>query len=268
MTTRSTSHDLHLLGKAIRARRRAAGLTLEAVVELVEVSADQLSRIETGKSQPSYDTLVRLQRELHLDGGAGTVPAARPAPADGLMPRLGARLAVRRSVPLGEASLILDASIAGIRAVVLELAERLAPLGMLVTEDRDIVALVPHRAFVGLANRATEAIITPKLTDAHLGIIGIVLHERSVTRRRIDEMRGFDSADTVAQLVEWGLLRRRGADGRSPLYDITAKLLEVTSAASLDELRQRFFEHLPGDVPSPCGVKMALVQVRTEASGR
>lgn len=245
MTTRSTSHDLQLLGKAIRARRRAAGLTLEDVAELVEVSAGQLSRIETGKSQPSYDTLVRLQRELDLDGGSGTAPAGRPAPDDGLVPRLGALLTVRRSVSLGEASVILDASIAGIRAAVSELAGRLAPVGMLVIEDRDTVALVPHRAFVGLADRATEAITTPKLTDAHLGIVGIVLHEGAVTRRRIDEMRGLDSADAVAQLVEWGLLRRRGADGRSPLYEVTAKLLEVTGTVSVEELRQRFFEHLP-----------------------
>ncbi len=58
-------------------------------------------------------------------------------------------------------------------------------------------------------------------------------------------MRGVDSAEAVAQLVEWGFLRREGTEGRSPLYQVTAKLLEVTGTASVAELRQQFFEHLP-----------------------
>ena len=161
------------------------------------------------------------------------------------MPRLGALLTVRRSLPLSEASVILGASIAGIRAAVAELAGRLSPLGMLVVEDRDTVALVPHRAFTGLADRAVTAMATPKLTHAHIGILGIVIHGGSVTRRRIDDMRGVDSAEAVAQLVEWGFLRREGTEGRSPLYQVTAKLLEVTGTASVAELRQQFFEHLP-----------------------
>lgn len=244
MTT-STSHDLHQFGTALRKRRRVAGLTLKDVAELVGVSAGQLSRIETGKSQPSYETLIRVQRALDLESETPGLLIQRPAPEDGLLPRLGALLTVRRSLPLGEASVLLDASIAGIRAAVAELAERLAPLGILVIEDGDGVALVPHRSFVDLADRATAAVTTPKLTSVHLGILGIVLHAGSVTRSRIDERRGLDSAEAVAQLVEWGLLRRKGADGRSPLYHVTAKLLEVTGTASVAELRQRFFEHLP-----------------------
>jgi chromosome segregation and condensation protein ScpB len=81
---------------------------------------------------------------------------------------------------------------------------------MLVLEDRDILALVPHRSYVDLVDRATAAEITPRLTGAHLGVLGIVLHAGAVTRRRIDELRGVDSAEAVAQLVEWGLLRRQG----------------------------------------------------------
>lgn len=245
--TSPTSHDLHLLGTAIRDRRRVAGFTLEDVAELVGVTAGQLSRIETGKSPPSYDTLRRLQHALDLDVDTPGLPVTRLAPEDGLMPRLGALLTVRRSLPLSEASVILGASIAGIRVAVAELAGRLSSLGMLVVEDRDTVALVPHRAFSGLADRAVTAMATPKLTHAHIGILGIVLHGGSVTRRRIDDMRGVDSAEAVAQLVEWGFLRREGAEGRSPLYQVTAKLLEVTGTASVAELRQQFFEHLPAE---------------------
>jgi hypothetical protein len=42
---------------------------------------------------------------------------------------------------------------------------------------------------------------------------------------------------SIACRFTWQLLRREGADGRVPLA--TAKLVEVTGAASLDELRHR-----------------------------
>jgi hypothetical protein len=42
-----------------------------------------------------------------------------------------------------------------------------------------------------------------------------------------------------------GLLRREGAQGRAPLYRATAKLLEITGAASLVELRGRVMAGVP-----------------------
>src|SRR5690349_3437575 len=51
--------DLQLLGKALRARRRVVGLTLQDVAAQIKVSAGQLSRIETGRSAPSFATLAR-----------------------------------------------------------------------------------------------------------------------------------------------------------------------------------------------------------------
>jgi segregation and condensation protein B len=101
---------------------------------------------------------------------------------------------------------------------------------MTVVEDGETVALLPHRAFAHLVERAVEADTIPRLTAGHLEVIAIVVHTGAVTRRRIDEVRGVDSAETVAQLMEWGLLRREGAEGRAPLYRATAKLLEVTGA--------------------------------------
>jgi len=51
--------------------------------------------------------------------------------------------------------------------------------------------------------------------------------------------------------VEWGLLRRTGrdlTDSRAHLYHATAKLLEVTGATSLDELRAQLLGMVDGDV--------------------
>lgn len=239
------------LGRTLKQRRKAVGLTLTELGTVVGVSAGQLSRIETGRSQPSYSTLAQLHEALGLDSGPQLVPLPRPSPEDGLVPRLGALLAVRRTLALGEASLILEASIAGIQTAVPELSDRLAPLGMRVVEDSETLALLPHRTLALLADRAVEAETVPRLTHRHIEVLSIVVFARQATRRRIDEVRGVDSAETVSQLVEWGLLRRTGrdlTDSRAHLYQATAKLLEVTGATSLDELRARLLGMVDGDV--------------------
>jgi segregation and condensation protein B len=241
------------------------GLTLTHLAELVKVSAAQLSRIETGRSTPSYSTLTKLHEALGLDAGeqAFHVPLPRPAPEDGLVSRLGALLAVRRALPLGEASLLLEVSIAGIRTAVPELSARLAPLGMRVVEDSQTLALLPHRTLALLADRAVEAETVPRLTHRHIEILSIVVFNRQATRRRIDQLRGVDSSETVAQLVEWGLLRRTGRDlkdSRAHLYQATAKLLEVSGATSLDELRAQLLGMVDGD-------ERALDHPATSASG-
>jgi segregation and condensation protein B len=233
------SHDPHPLGLALRARRTAVGMTLEDLAPLVGISPGQISRIETGRSQPRYATLLRLRDALGLEGAHAELPAPRPSPDDGVVARLGAILVVHRSLPLGEASKLLEVSIATLKAAATELAERLAPVGMAVVEDGQTIALVPHRALRGLVERAVVLEDLPHLTASHLEVLAIVVHTGAITRKRVDEVRGVDSAETVAQLVEWGLLRREGADGRAPLYRATAKLVEVTGAASLEELRHR-----------------------------
>ena len=255
--------DPGVLGRTLKQRRKAVGLTLTELGTVVGVSAAQLSRIETGRSQPSYSTLAQLHEALGLDSGQQLVPLPRPSPEDGLVPRLGALLAVRRTLPLGEASLLLEASIAGIRTAVPELSDRLAPLGMRVVEDSETLALLPHRTLALLADRAVEAETVPRLTHRHIEILSIVVFARQATRRRIDELRGVNSSETVAQLVEWGLLRRTGrdtGDARAHLYQATAKLLEVTGATSLDELRARLLGMVDGD-------ERALDHPATSASG-
>ena len=255
--------DPGVLGRTLKQRRKAVGLTLTQLAELVKVSAAQLSRIETGRSTPSYSTLSKLHEELGLASGDHLVPLPRPTPEDGLISRLGALLAVRRALPLGEASLLLEASITGICAAVSELSDRLAPVGMRVVEDSETGALLPHRTLTLLADRAVEAERMPRLTRRHIEILSIVVFARQATRRRIDEVRGVDSAETVSQLVEWGLLRRTGrdlTDSRAYLYQATAKLLEVTGATSLDELRARLVGMVDGD-------ERALDHPATSASG-
>ena len=180
------------------------------------------------------------------------------------MPRLGALLAVRRTLPLGEASLILEASIAGIRTAVPELSDRLAPLGMRVVEDSETLALLPHRTLALLADRAVVAETVPRLTHRHIEILSIVVFARQATRRRIDELRGVDSSRDRLAAGGVGAAPPNGPGhretARAHLYQATAKLLEVTGATSLDELRARLLGMVDGDV-------RALDHPATSASG-
>jgi segregation and condensation protein B len=237
------SPDLLELGQALRARRIAVGLTLTELANLAEISAAQISRIETGRSRPSYDTLIRLRDAVGLEvPTAVTQPARRQTPDDGVVARLGAILAARHSLSFGNASKFLDVQITTLRDAAAELAQRLAPVGMTVVEDGETLALLPHRALAGLVARVMEEEATPRLTPAHLEVLAIVVHTGTITRRRVDEIRGVDSAETVAQLVEWQLLRREGREKRAPLYRPTLRLVEITGASSLEELRHRLRE--------------------------
>lgn len=49
-----------LLGDAVRAKRKQAGLSQETLAEKAELSTVFISRIERGKESPSVDNLVRI----------------------------------------------------------------------------------------------------------------------------------------------------------------------------------------------------------------
>ena len=101
-------------------------------------------------------------------------------------PRLGAVLTFLRSIPLGEASLVLDASIAGIRVAAAELTARLVRMGMLVIEDGEVE------------------------------VLGVVINAGSVTggRDRRVRWRGFRRNRRSARRV--GPAPAGGAEGRAP----------------------------------------------------
>ena len=69
------------IGRVIRARRRAAGQTLEELTTRSGLSKTILSRIENGRGNPSVETLFRIARALELPLSAlledGSPPAAR-----------------------------------------------------------------------------------------------------------------------------------------------------------------------------------------------
>lgn len=56
-----------LLGARIREVRKLRGLTQERLSEKVGVEPKQVSRIESGKSSPSTETLESIARELQVE---------------------------------------------------------------------------------------------------------------------------------------------------------------------------------------------------------
>jgi len=61
---RSSQQHRQLLGEAIRARRRTAGLTQEKLAEKADLSTVFISRVERGRESPSVDSLVKIANAL------------------------------------------------------------------------------------------------------------------------------------------------------------------------------------------------------------
>ncbi len=90
------------LGQRIKALRKRAGLTQEALAERAGLNSKYISGIERGRENPTLDTLNRLARELAVQPVElfdfdleGMTPAAMRRAAIGLVARLDAE-ALRR----------------------------------------------------------------------------------------------------------------------------------------------------------------------------
>lgn len=71
---------LDAIGPRLRRLRQARGLTLTAVAEQSGLSVSGLSRIETGRRQPTLDMLIPLARTYHvsLDQLVAAPPTGNP----------------------------------------------------------------------------------------------------------------------------------------------------------------------------------------------
>ncbi len=73
------SVEVQSTAKRIRAHRKAAGLTQEAVAEQCGLQVETISRVESGRTTPSLETLLALAEALGC-GVADFVDPSRPAP--------------------------------------------------------------------------------------------------------------------------------------------------------------------------------------------
>ena len=64
--TRESWTAKSVVGKRIREQRKQLGMTQEAVAEIAELDRKHISMIETGKTEPRIDTLIRIAGALDL----------------------------------------------------------------------------------------------------------------------------------------------------------------------------------------------------------
>ena len=90
-----------LLGPLIRKRRKALGLTLQALCDRVGLSVGYLSQVERHNATPSLGTLAQIAQALDVDL---EYFIARPKPSDSLT-----RAAARPKFSLDDSSMIYEA---------------------------------------------------------------------------------------------------------------------------------------------------------------
>jgi transcriptional regulator with XRE-family HTH domain len=63
------SEEIEALGREIRRRRQASGMTLEALAEASGITPNYIGAIEMGRRDPGLSTVLKLARGLRLTPG-------------------------------------------------------------------------------------------------------------------------------------------------------------------------------------------------------
>jgi transcriptional regulator with XRE-family HTH domain len=71
----------------LRAAREKAGVTPYRLAQLSGITKQAISRLESGQSQPTWDTVQALARALGVSCEAFTTPPPAPAAAPPVKPR-------------------------------------------------------------------------------------------------------------------------------------------------------------------------------------
>lgn len=111
--------------------------------------------------------------------------------------------------------------------------------GVMLARMEDKVQLCSRPDYADYVRRAAESRRQPSLSSAALEVLSIVAYRQPVTRAFIEQLRGVDSANTVALLVEKGLIEECGrldVPGRPMLFCTTTAFLRTFSISSLEEL--------------------------------
>lgn len=75
--------EIQAIAKRVRAHRKAAGLTQELVAEKCGLQVETISRVESGRTTPSLETLLAMADALEC-GVADFVDPKRPVPTSPL----------------------------------------------------------------------------------------------------------------------------------------------------------------------------------------
>lgn len=99
--------------------------------------------------------------------------------------------------------------------------------------------LASRPTYAVAARRILESRRPPSLSVAALEVLTIIAYRQPVARSTVDQLRGVDSAGTIAGLEEKGLIEEAGrldAPGRPIIYRTTDVFLRTFAISSLQEL--------------------------------
>lgn len=108
--------------------------------------------------------------------------------------------------------------------------------------------LATREEHTGLIRRVMNQRRSVPLSQAALEVLAAVAYNQPVTRAYVEQVRGVDSSNIIASLVEKGLLEEAGRlelPGRPICYQTTPNFLRTFGLSSLEELP--LTEPAPGD---------------------
>jgi len=111
--------------------------------------------------------------------------------------------------------------------------------GVMLLRLENKLQLASRPTYAVAARRILESRRPPSLSGAALEVLTIIAYRQPATRSIIDQLRGVDSAGTIAGLEEKGLIEEAGrldTPGHPILYRTTDAFLRTFAISSLQEL--------------------------------
>lgn len=149
--------------------------------------------------------------------------------------------AAGEAVPIDRLAAALETSRDAIRnaADVLEKLYDDEQRGVVLLRLENKLQLASRPMYAAAARRILESRRPPSLSAAALEVLTIIAYRQPATRSTVDQLRGVDSAGTIAGLEEKGLIEEAGrldTPGRPILYRTTDAFLRTFAISSLQEL--------------------------------
>lgn len=120
-----------------------------------------------------------------------------------------------------------------------KIQKRLDNVGLTIIKVKDKLQIVTKPEYTDVIKKSLEEVSEVRLSTASLEVLTIIAYNEPVTRVKVDNIRGIDSAHTVANLCARGFIEPCGrleVIGRPNLYKTTEKFLKAFNLTNLKDL--------------------------------
>jgi len=145
------------------------------------------------------------------------------------------------AVSLEEISNSVEVDIDTTRKIINILADKynMEKRGVRIIELDGSYQMCSREDYYDYIRKVTEPKRKQALSSAALETLSIIAYNGSITKSKIEQIRGVDCSGSIARLVERGLIDEAGrldAPGRPILYETTTEFLRCFGLKSLNEL--------------------------------